>query len=39
VHCRSGARSATACAMLEQMGFTQTKNLTGGILAWNALVS
>ena len=39
VHCRSGARSATACAMLEQMGFTQTKNLTGGILAWNAFVS
>lgn len=37
VHCRSGARSATACAMLEQMGFKHTKNLTGGILAWQAL--
>jgi len=37
VHCRSGARSMQACAMLEQMGFTNTKNLTGGILAWNAL--
>ena len=37
VHCRSGVRSLQACAMLEQMGFTNTKNLTGGILAWNKL--
>ncbi len=39
VHCRSGVRSLQACAMLEQMGFRNTKNLTGGILAWNALNS
>ena len=39
VHCRSGVRSLQACAMLEQMGFANTKNLTGGILAWNALNS
>lgn len=39
VHCRSGVRSQTACAMLEQLGFTNTKNLTGGILAWIALNS
>lgn len=37
VHCRSGVRSATACMVLEQLGFTNTKNLTGGILAWEAL--
>ncbi|MBP6624725.1 MAG: rhodanese-like domain-containing protein [Chitinophagaceae bacterium] len=34
VHCRSGVRSMQACAMLDQMGFTNTKNLTGGINAW-----
>ncbi len=34
VHCRSGKRSLTACLVLEQMGFTNTKNLSGGILAW-----
>ncbi len=37
VHCRSGVRSVTACMMLEQFGFSNTKNLTGGILAWEAL--
>ncbi len=37
VHCRSGVRSVTACTMLDQMGFTNTKNLAGGILAWEAL--
>ena len=39
VHCRSGVRSLRACAMLEQIGFTNTKNLTGGILAWNELIA
>jgi rhodanese-related sulfurtransferase len=34
IHCRSGVRSMTACMMLEQMGFTNTKNVTGGILAY-----
>ena len=37
VHCRSGVRSAQACTMLEQIGFKNTKNLSGGILAWNEL--
>lgn len=37
VHCRSGKRSLTACMMLEQLGFTNTKNLEGGILAWEEL--
>ncbi len=34
VYCRSGARSATACQMLEQRGFASTFNMKGGILAW-----
>lgn len=36
VHCRSGARSASAKAFLEQQGFTNVRNLVGGILAYNA---
>ena len=35
VQCRSGQRSATAIALLEQQGFTNLCNLTGGILAWS----
>jgi rhodanese-related sulfurtransferase len=37
VHCRSGVRSATACAIMQQAGFTNVKNLKGGIIAWQAL--
>jgi rhodanese-related sulfurtransferase len=36
-YCRSGARSMQACMMLEQMGFTNMKNLTGGMLGWKQL--
>lgn len=34
VHCRSGKRSLAACQYLESIGFTNTKNVEGGILAW-----
>ena len=34
IHCRSGHRSMMACMVLEQLGFKNTSNLTGGILAW-----
>lgn len=34
VHCRSGKRSAAACGILDTMGFKNTKNLEGGVLAW-----
>jgi len=34
LHCRSGKRSATAGLFLESMGFTNTVNVTGGVLAW-----
>ncbi|WP_212003098.1 rhodanese-like domain-containing protein [Chitinophaga sp. HK235] len=35
VYCRSGNRSGQACMLLETMGFTNVKNLVGGMLAWN----
>ena len=34
VYCRSGNRSGQACQLLDMMGFTNTKNLQGGMLAW-----
>ena len=34
VYCRSGRRSMLACLVLDQMGFKDTYNLEGGILAW-----
>jgi rhodanese-related sulfurtransferase len=33
-YCRSGNRSGQACMILEMMGFTNTKNLIGGMVAW-----
>ncbi len=34
IYCRSGNRSGQAALMLETFGFTNVKNLTGGMLAW-----
>jgi rhodanese-related sulfurtransferase len=34
IHCRSGQRSMVACMFLDTLGFKNTKNLTGGMLAW-----
>src|SRR6476620_1325375 len=34
VYCRSGRRSMMACMMLDTLGFKDTYNLEGGILAW-----
>lgn len=34
VQCRSGKRSAAAIMQLEQLGFDNLYNLTGGIMAW-----
>ncbi len=34
LYCRSGNRSGQACMILETLGFTNVKNLTGGILEW-----
>lgn len=33
-YCRSGQRSMQASLMLETFGFTDVKNLTGGMLGW-----
>lgn len=38
IHCRSGARSGQACMLLDSMGFKNTKNVTGGILAWQQMI-
>jgi rhodanese-related sulfurtransferase len=34
IHCRSGHRSMLACQVLDSMGFKNTYNVTGGVLAW-----
>ena len=35
-YCRSGKRSMQAAMMLETMGFTNVKNLVGGMVEWQA---
>lgn len=34
IYCRSGKRSAMAVELLRQSGFSNPRNLTGGMLAW-----
>ena len=36
-YCRSGGRSARACQFLEDQGFTNVKNMVGGVLAWQKM--
>jgi len=38
VHCRTGARSATAARLLIDRGFSKVENLDGGIEAWSLTV-
>lgn len=35
IHCKMGMRSMDATQFLLQQGFTNVKNLTGGIIAWS----
>ncbi|MBO9667542.1 MAG: rhodanese-like domain-containing protein [Bdellovibrio sp.] len=35
--CRSGARSGQTTLLSEEMGFTRTFNMIGGMLKWNEL--
>lgn len=35
-YCRGGHRSMQACMMLESFGFTNVKNLDGGMMGWQA---
>lgn len=37
VHCRSGARSGNAKKFMESKGFSQVRNVLGGILAYRSL--
>ncbi|PWK16756.1 rhodanese-related sulfurtransferase [Arcicella aurantiaca] len=37
VHCRSGARSGRAKAFMEGQGFTNVRNVLGGIMAYGQL--
>ncbi len=37
LYCRSGNRSGQATQILEQAGFTNVKNLVGGMLAWQQM--
>ena len=34
IYCRTGARSAQACAFMAAQGFENMHNLAGGILSW-----
>ncbi len=34
LYCRSGNRSGQACLILDTLGFRNTKNLVGGMNAW-----
>ena len=36
VYCRSGARSAQACQLMNQMGISSAYNLLGGYMEWEA---
>ena len=38
IYCRSGQRSMLACMFLDTLGFKNTKNLTGGMLAWQEML-
>lgn len=38
VYCKSGGRSAQACAVMQQLGFENTYNLLGGFKEWEGEV-
>jgi rhodanese-related sulfurtransferase len=38
VHCHHGGRSAKACRLLQQRGWSDVRNLAGGIEAWSLTV-
>ena len=39
VYCRAGARSAQACAIMNQLGFKNAFNLVGGFTQWQGEVA
>lgn len=38
VYCAAGARSGKACSIMNELGFTNTYNLAGGISQWSGPV-
>ncbi|MBS3737924.1 rhodanese-like domain-containing protein [Mesohalobacter halotolerans] len=38
LYCKAGGRSAMACNIMEQMGFSDVSNLEGGITEWHGEV-
>ncbi len=38
MHCKMGGRSAKACDLLRQNGYTKVRNMTGGITKWSDTV-
>ena len=38
VYCRRGNRSGQACLILDTLGFKNTINVTGGMLAWQEMI-
>ena len=37
IHCKAGSRSMQACMILEQAGYTNVVNVTGGMIAWRKM--
>jgi len=37
-YCRSGNRSGQACQYLDMLGYTNTKTLAGGMIAWQNII-
>ncbi len=38
IHCKVGGRSAQACMFLEQVGYTNVVNVSGGVMAWKQMI-
>jgi len=38
IYCRSGNRSGKACQMMDNLGFSTTYNLIGGMMSWTGNV-
>ena len=39
IYCKSGGRSAQACAIMNQLGFKDVYNLMGGITEWQGAIT